>query len=643
MVLSKSAKVPVWGRAEPREAVTVTLDGKSAATTAGADGKWKVVLDLSQSQSGPFDMVVTGKNKVVIGDVMVGQVWLASGQSNMALTLKETLGADAEIAQSANSLLRQFYVKPKGKDAPADDVEGRWTVAAPQTSAGFTAVGYYFGKRLAHELHQPIGIINASCGGTIIETWTSAQAIDRLPSLKAEAEAQARLVDDYPVQRKAFTQAFEHWLQQTGRADKRADPAPFTGNTIAADGWSRLTLPGPIAGPGLPPNGAIWIRREIELPPAVGKLGVKIGLGRITGFPTVYWNGKKVDESTPELYPGAGHVTYFGVAPELIRAGQNVLAVRIYAPADSVAMQVSPEQFTAGPVSLVGDWQARAEYALSALSSADLAAVPKGPHPSPGLKASALFNGMIHPLLPCALAGILWYQGESNAGRAYEYRAEFPLMIEDWRTQWGRPELPFYFCQLANSLPKTTRPGSSEWAELREAQSMALRLPNTAQAVLIDLGDSADVHFRDKKDVGERLARIALARQYGRNLVYSGPVYESMAVAGNQIRINFDHTEGGLVARPLPSAYQVRSLLGKPRPSSPTVRAATCKASRSAARTTNGSGPMGKSMGPASWLGRPESRFPSRSATAGRRIRPAICTTAPVCPPHLFGPTTFRR
>ena len=259
-------------------------------------------------------------------------------------------------------------------------------------------------------------------------------------------------------------------------------PEVYTGDTINPADWTTVTLPGSLAVANLPANGVLWLRKEVDLPPGMEKLGVKIGCGRISGFQTVYWNGKKVTGTTPANYPGAGHVTYFGVLPQQTRPGKNILAVRIFAPAEPFTLTVGEPQFTAGPVSLSGPWLARAESTLPPLDPAALAQVPKGPKPSPGLNASVIFNGVIHPIIPYGLAGVIWYQGESNTGNSYEYRTEFPLLINDWRTQWGRPDLPFYFCQLANYLPKKNYPSPSIWAELREAQSMTLRLPGTAQA-----------------------------------------------------------------------------------------------------------------------------------------------------------------
>lgn len=395
LVLKRGAETSVWGKAAPDEAVVVTLGEATARTVTGADGRWRVTLDLTRSPAGPLVLTVEGKNRIVINDVLIGEVWLASGQSNMAFRLSAAVDAEGEIAGSANSQLRQFQVARTEAADPAEDCKGAWVVAAPETSGDFSAVAYFFGKRLQNELKVPVGIINSSVGGTPCEAWTSPQAISTDPHLQAARErALAALPQD----------------EKYGETKRRKTP-----------------------------------RR-------------------------------------PQTEP------------------------------------------------------------------------------------SCLFNGMISPLLPCALSGVIWYQGEANARRAWQYRSAFPLMIRDWRNQWKRPDLPFYFCLLANYRPKQAEPADSQWAELREAQMLALMLPHTGQANLIDLGEAGDIHPRNKRDVGHRLAAVALANHYGRRVPFSGPIYRSMKIEGEKIRLAFTHADGGLVAQPLSAVYQVKTKTGVTEP-----------------------------------------------------------------------------
>jgi sialate O-acetylesterase len=568
MVLMQSAAVPIWGKADPGEQVTVGMNGKSAQATAGADGRWKLTLDLKDSGAGPFEMTVAGKNKIVIPDVVVGQVWLLIGQSNPQRLLKESANAPAEIARSANPLLRTFRVQQRASDAPQDDARGAWTVAGPATAADFSAIGYYFGKKLTGELKTPVGVINGTWGGTFIEAWTSDEALKKDPQLWAGEQARRKEMQDYQPLRAAYVKAGGDWLKAGGREDRPCpDPAAYAGPNVSTADWTPVNLPGKVAGPNLPACGAIWIRKEIEVPAAVQGLLIKAGLGQMTAFEQTYWNGEKIFEMPYLRLPGAGYTHYFAIPQDKVVPGKAAIAIRLYAPVLSPALASDPARFAIGPIPLAGRWLAKAEYSLPALAPEVAATAPNPPRQPPAMKASGIFNGVVHPLIPYGLAGILWYQGESNTGIAYAYRAVFPLFIQDLREKWDQPNLPFYFCQLANSLPKRSTPSESAWAELRESQSLALKLPNTAQAVLIDLGESADVHFRNKLDVGNRLARIALALRYGRqDIVYSGPVYDSMAIEGSKIRLKFTHAEGGLVARPAPKTYDVMTLLNMTAP-----------------------------------------------------------------------------
>lgn len=565
MVLQKAAEVPLWGKAEPGEEVTVTLDGKSAKAKAGADGRWRASLNLEESAPGPFEMTVEGKNKITLSDVVVGEVWVASGQSNMVWVLRETTGAAREIAQSANPLLRFFIVKRTATPDALDDTEGRWVAASPETSGEFCATGYYFGKKLQGELKAPVGVVQTSWGGTPVEAWISREAIDTVPALKDSRERLWAADKEYPGKRKAFVNGMEAWLKETGREDRPAEVAAYAGMDVSTDGWVPVKIPGAVTGGGLPDAGAVWLRKDIN----VANTGENVQLSfPIDGYESVYWNGTLIRQTTFRNFPGLGNVRQHGVydiPPDLLKKGRNVLAIRLYEP-------VAPAVFTAPPrngvAPLAEGWLAKAEYAFPPLDAQKKASAPQPPdEPFPqNHLAGYLFNGMISPILPYAMSGVIWYQGETNAHRAWQYRTAFPLLIADWRRQWNRGDFPFYFCQLANFMEKKTAPSESEWAELREAQSQALKLPKTGEAVLIDIGESGDIHPKNKADVGERLAKIALANQYGKKIPFSGPVYQSMKVEGNRIRLTFAPGGEPLVAKTLPATYDVKTVAGKTAP-----------------------------------------------------------------------------
>ena len=577
MVLQKSDKTAIWGWAAPDEDVTVTLDTQSAKTKAGADGKWKIALDLSKSGQGPFQMTVTGKNSITISDVLVGQVWVASGQSNMELPLLGTLGSVDEIAHSDNPLIRQFLVAHAEMMLPQDTCNGKWTVASPATVGNYSAAAYYFAKKLQGELKVPIAIVQSSFGGTQLEQWMSSEGFDADPQLKEAKDLSvsswATLVD----LRKKYPAQFNQWLAQSGREDKpTAQPADFAGMDVPSTGWTELSFPGGIAGTGLPPAGAYWIRKEINLTAAQVATAVASKQLELTYFAgpndyeTAYWNGEKVGQFLPKDRDRATLYLFrrFYIPAKLIKEGKNVLALRFFSPIEMpyvTGNRINPagNQITLCTAPFDGTWLAKAEFSLPALNAAGRAAIPV----DPGLaykpisdrnmyETTQLFNGMILPITPYTIKGILWYQGESNVPRAFQYRTVLPLLIKDWRAKWGLGDIPFYFCQLANFNGPSPQPQEDAWAEVRESQLLTLKLPNTGMAVLIDIGEG-NIHPRDKRDAGERLALIALANSYDEKIPYSGPIYDSNKIEGDKIRISFQHTDGGLVAKPL-------SEVGKP-------------------------------------------------------------------------------
>ena len=567
MVLEKAAKVSIWGSGDPGEEVTVSLNGIAATAKADAAGKWMLALNLKDSAPGPFEMTVAGKNKLTLSDVVIGEVWVASGQSNMQFMVREAIGAKGEMARPANPLLRQFAVKMNATSELMDDVQGKWVSASPATVGNFTAVGYFFAKMLQKELSVPVGLIHISVGGTPCESWTSAEALDSVPDLRATRERLWAAVKEAPEKKKAFIESMEAWTKENGREDKPcADAAAYTGPEISSDGWVAVKLPGAVTAPVLPQAGAVWLRKEINFPSApTEKFPISLP---IDGFDSVYWNGRLLKQTTFRNFEGLGFVRRrgpFDIMPEDVKVGKNILAIRLYEPTRPAVFPADtggPRAGSGGSIKLEGEWLAKTEYEFPAIPAEKLAAAPQPLviPPSPIHVASFLFNGMVRPIIPYAIRGVIWYQGEANTSRAYQYRTTFPLLISDWRKQWNQGDFPFYFCQLPIYRPKASMPGESGWAELREAQSLALKLPNVGQAVTIDVGETGNLHPRNKKDVGERLALIALAKDYGKAIPFSGPVYDSMKVESGKAILSFLHTDGGLTAKPLPETDVVSSL-----------------------------------------------------------------------------------
>jgi sialate O-acetylesterase len=557
-VLQKSERTPIWGRAAAGEKVKVTLGGASSEASAGRDGTWNVSLDVSRVGEGPFDLIVEGANRLVVADVVVGDVWVCSGQSNMAFGLARAAEAGEEIPRSSNALLRQFRVANIGAEAPASDCKGAWIAARPDTAMEFGAVGYFFGARVQQTTRQPVGLILAAWAGTSALSWLPPAAFDSSPEWKDKQASVKKRVDDYPLLKEQYLPAYRQWEARFKRMDRPADPAPYAAPDAPLDGWKTVTLPSTLKAAGLADSGAVWFRKTFVVPP--GPLeNAMIQVGAVRDFNACYLNGKKIGETAVESLKGGFDVRYTLPAGAL-REGANTVAIRLFTPSERAAMP-STLFVGVGAARLLinGEWQAKVEFELPALTREERQALPAIP-PNPGAHSvpGRIFNGMIHPLMAAPIRGVIWYQGEQDTGQPGGYAKVFEALIRGWRAGWGS-DFPFYFCQLPNCGAKKDLPENSLWAQLRDAQSQALALPNTGQAVLIDLGEE-DVHPARKKEVGERLARLALARTYKRPVADSGPVFQSMTVEADKARVTFQPGDGGLAAKPLPAHYQPTSM-----------------------------------------------------------------------------------
>lgn len=561
MVLQRSAATPVWGWADPDEKVRVTMGDTSADTQAGADGKWRASLDLSKAGPGPHEMTV---NDVKLSDVLVGEVWLCGGQSNMEYKLGETLDAANVIKASANPNIRQFFVPKRAENAPVEDIKGSWTQAGPDTTGNFTAVGYYFARELQRELGVPVGLISASWGASACETWMSREGIASVKDLPAGAAAMDEDFSTYAARRAGFQRAFLEWMTATGLVDAgKWTPADLPG--VPEEKWTSVKLPQPA--PETKEPGVIWLRRTVNIPTWAAGKPLPVTLGTIQFLESVWWNGEKAGGTTLETFEAGRNPRKHVVPGNLVREGANELLVRLWSPSQTPHFTVWEESFKAGPVSLVGQWQMMREIAHPAPSTEP----PKAPVELPGIQnvASRAFNGMISPLVPFGIAGVIWYQGENNAPRALQYHDTFPGLIADWRRLWQREDLPFFWCQLAAHKPKLDAPADSAWAELREAQTKTLRVPHTGQALTIDVGEAGDIHPRNKAVPGKRLADVALADVYGRERPVLGPVFGGVNFGEGKAVIRFKDTAGGLVAAPVPATQVIKSI---PSQTAPLVR-----------------------------------------------------------------------
>jgi sialate O-acetylesterase len=465
--------------------------------------------------------------------------------------------APAEIAAANYPNIRLFTVPNTVAIEPQKDTRGQWAECNPQTARNFSAVGYFFGRGLHQDLGVPIGLIHTSWGGTVAEAWTSREALAAHEELRPILERSVLALVDYPQALEEYQRRMAEWEARAYFTD--SDNKGFGMGWAALDhdmtDWQPMELPGLWADAGLNIDGVVWFRKEITVPPSwVGK-DLTLSLGPIDDCDTTYFNGVQVGATgmdTPECWQTPRRYT---VPAELAKAGRAVVAVRVYDRWLNAGFAGVPTDMALSPVggaatvSLAGPWP----YKVEASRPEPNPPIPQPQRPlgpdNPN-SPSGLYNAMISPLVPYAIKGAIWYQGESNAGRAYQYRTLFPTMIRNWREVWEQGDFPFLFVQLANFMAVQEQPAEdSAWAELREAQLMTLSLPNTGMAVIIDVGEADDIHPRNKQDVGARLALAARAVAYGQDIVSSGPIYDDMRVDGDRVVLSFGHVGGGLTAR----------------------------------------------------------------------------------------------
>jgi sialate O-acetylesterase len=539
MVLQRDKAIVVWGWADPMEKITITFNKQSKNVTAAKDGSWKISLS-AEPAGGPYSLTVKGKNAITISDVLVGDVWVCSGQSNMEWTVRNSNNAKDEIASANYPTIRHFKIPNTVASEPQKDIRGgEWKPANSQHVAEFTAVGYFFARELTKELNVPIGLINTSWGGTHSETWTSREAFENADDeFKKMISKMPRLNMDSLAKQKeneivARIEKLQGKLAAAGESTKWIDPS------FNDDSWRTMNAPGVWEQQDLNElDGVVWFRKEFEVSSAdVGSQAI-LNLAMIDDWDETYVNGQKVG-STMQY----NMARKYPVAANVLKEGRNVVTVRVEDTGGGGGFFGDPMmmnlEVNGKKIALAGNWKYRIE-------SVSKGAQAVGPNTYPTL----LFNAMLNPILPMSIKGALWYQGESNAGRAYQYRKAFPLMIQDWRKHFNQGNFPFYFVQLAtfNANDGNSERGSN-WAELREAQAMTLSLPNTGMAVTTDIGDPNDIHPTNKQDVGKRLAAIALNRTYGKKRVDSGPTMKSLKIDGSNAIVTFENVGSGLTVK----------------------------------------------------------------------------------------------
>lgn len=537
MVLQRRLPVNVWGWARPGERVSVTFNNQKVSAKAAKDGTWKVQL-APLAAGGPFEMTINGKNAITLKNILVGDVWVCGGQSNMERWLSMSRNWDVDQNSVENQNIRLFNLPKNISTTPLDNtLEAKWEICGRETAARFSAVGYYFGKNLEKELNVPIGLINDNWGGTGIETWTSLETMYVDDDYKAAVD-KVGSIDTEQIRKEAETNKIKY--QNTVDNDDPGIINKWYAEAADVSEWKTMKLPKPWEEAGLPSlDGVVWFSKEITVSPEDAGKEAIVSLGTIDDSDVTWLNGVQIGKT--ENKPGA--VRLYKVPPGVLVAGKNRLTVKVIDRTGRGGLWGKEEElfveFRGKKIGLADKWLYKVGLNLPAFKDVS----------NPNTYPSLLYNGMINPIIKYPIKGAIWYQGENNVGRHIKYRSQFPAMIKDWRQKWNCGEFTFLFVQLANFTEPVQEPQNSPWAGLREAQTMALTVPNTGMAVTIDIGEAKDIHPRNKDDVGYRLALAALKKTYGRELVYSGPIYKSMKVEGDRVILEFDFTGSGLMAK----------------------------------------------------------------------------------------------
>jgi sialate O-acetylesterase len=537
MVLQRGKPDAVWGWTMPGQTVRVEIGGHSASGVAGTDHRWQVKIQ-PPATGGPYTMRVAGPQTVEFHNVLVGDVWLCGGQSNMQLPLRFTDNAEKEVKEANYPQIRFYTVFGRPAYDPVNAIAGRWQAVTPQTASWLSAVAYYFGVKLQQEIRVPIGLVVDAVGGSPAESWASAATLRPLKDF----DIPLAVVKRYAAEGAAPVGYYiDHWYEKYDIGLKEKWFSPDYNDA----GWKHVHIPGGFADLGVPTTPAVaWFRKEITLPDPLPPGRAKMYLGEIQRMDSVWVNGTYVGGSAWVENPRV----YF-IHPGLLKPGQNLVAIRIFKTEPHGGILDKPDVLRLelgdhASIPLAGEWKGR------------ISVDARPPQPLPlrcenwPVMPTVIYNGMLVPIAPLSITGAIWYQGEQNSDRGYQYRKILPAMIANWRDLFGQGDFPFYIVSLPRFGQRSATPTDDGWADVRESMEVAVAsVPNTCLAITIDTGDVNNIHVKDKKPVGDRLAYCALAKHYGKHVAYSGPTLASVKRRRHDIRLRFAHTDGGLLAK----------------------------------------------------------------------------------------------
>lgn len=552
MVIQRDVPIHVWGRAPSGTHIRVSFAESATGTVSTSDGTWETYLP-AQSAGGPFTLSIEGDEQHILTNILVGDVWLCSGQSNMEWPLSKAMNGENEVSHANVDNVRLFSCMNAPSPSPLSDATGIWDICTAQTAADFSAVGYFFGTQLSEELDIPIGLIDNAWGGTPARAWTSPEKMWEASELVSIMTAYTNELATYSEDTEQYKTKEQLWEQEvdTLLADRSAASDGWACADTGNIEWHGMTLPCMWKLSSNDFDGAVWFIKHIVIPQEKALQDMVVRLGPIDDFDQTYFNGKligSIGKETPDFYQ---HPRVYTIPASHVHAGTNILAVRIvdqwrgggFATTRYDDFTVSTADGTWSSA-LSGEWKYRIEHELSNRKPI----IPYGPyHPS---KAGSLYHGRVAPLFPFPIVGVIWYQGESDASRSEQYKTLFPTLIESWREGWDNDNLPFLFVQLAN-FSTGNDPDGDKWALQRAAQRCALELPHTAMAVAIDAGESRDIHPRNKQIVADRLTRAALSTVYDRDIEYRSPSVSQISISNDIVIVTFQNTGKGLFNIPL--------------------------------------------------------------------------------------------
>ena len=535
MVLQRDTTVAIWGWGDPGEKVTITLAGQVFKTTTSNDGNWNLNIGPYPA-GGPYDMVIQGKNQITISNILFGEIWFCGGQSNMQFTLRMLGKNPSDLPDVNNQKIRLFQTELAMDYLPREDIKGgRWVTASESTVADFSATAYYYGRYLYDSLKVPIGLISSNLGATSIETWMSNSSLKQFPQFAQLIENQEKRNKTFDQLNRDLIETRKTWDSEYYLKGPGIEQAWYQPETDISD-WKSISLPNFWEYEGLEHDGAVWFRKKFDLPAEFESDSFQIHLNQIDDYDITWVNGVKVGESF-----GNRNFRSYSVPANILKDKGNELVIRVFDIGELGGIYTSA--FWGNPI-LTGEWKYRVGLSI------DSKTFPKPDVPNGSIFSypSLLFNGNVAPFTRFTLKGAIWYQGESNASRAIEYAQLLPAMIQGWRSAWGSV-FPFLIVQLANYMEEPTEPVESTWAELREAQQLALSLPKVFVATAVDIGDSKDIHPKNKETVGQRLGMGALKTAYNWEISAESPQYQSMQVTENSVQLNFDQSSVRLTVK----------------------------------------------------------------------------------------------